>query len=358
MTEIRFERLEKKFGEVAVLQGVDLVIQSGEFFTFVGPSGCGKSTLLNMIAGLETVTGGVIRFDGAAVHLLSPRERDVAMVFQSYALYPHMNAYENIAFPLRMRKVGRDEIDREVRRVAELLGIGGMLRRRPKELSGGQRQRVALGRAMIRRPRVFLMDEPLSNLDARLRIEMRAELKKLHRELRITTVYVTHDQAEALSLSDRIAVLHRGRLQQTGTPSEVFRKPANLFVGGFIGSPPMNFLPCGVRASGPTVLECGGVVLEPPLQGNLERDEVTLGIRPEDVVISATKRTGGIGFRVSMVESAGSFDWVDVVWGGETVRGRAGLEEGFKVGCEAFLHLSPDRMFCFDTESGERLFPP
>ena len=358
MTEIRFEGLEKKFAEVTVLHGIDLVIRSGEFFTFVGPSGCGKSTLLNMIAGLETVTDGVIRFDGAAVHLLSPRKRDVAMVFQSYALYPHMTVYDNIAFPLRMRKVGRDEIDREVKRVAALLDIGGMLRRRPKELSGGQRQRVALGRAMIRRPRIFLMDEPLSNLDARLRIEMRAELKKLHRELRITTVYVTHDQAEALSLSDRIAVLHQGRLQQTGTPSEVFRKPANVFVGGFIGSPPMNFLPCRIRKSGPPALEWSGAVLEPPFQEPPEREEVLLGIRPEDVVISATKRTGGIGVRVSMVESAGSFDWVDVVWGRETLRGRAALEDGLNVGDEAFLHVSPDKMFCFDKESGDRLCPP
>ncbi len=358
MTEIRFEGLGKKFGEVTVLRGIDLVIHSGEFFTFVGPSGCGKSTLLNMIAGLETVTEGVIRFDGAAVHLLSPRERDVAMVFQSYALYPHMTVYENIAFPLRMRKVGRDEIDREVKRVAALLGVGDMLRRKPKELSGGQRQRVALGRAMIRRPRVFLMDEPLSNLDARLRIEMRAELKKLHRELRVTTVYVTHDQAEALSLSDRIAVLNQGRLQQTGTPREVFRKPANAFVAGFIGSPPMCFIPCGVRKSRPPALECGGAVLEPLSQGVLERQRVLLGVRPEDVAISATERTGGIGVRVSMVESAGSFDWVDVLWGRETVKGRAVPEEGLKAGDEAFLHLSRDKLFCFDPESGERLHPP
>lgn len=210
----------------------------------MGPSGCGKSTILNMIAGLEPVTEGSIYFDDIAVNEFLPSDRDVAMVFQSYALYPHMNVYENIAFPLKKKKTQKETIDSEVKGVASILGLEDMLERRPKELSGGQRQRVALGRAIIRKPKVFLMDEPLSNLDARLRIEMRAELKKLHQELKITTIYVTHDQAEAMSLSDRMAVIHQGEIQQCGTPVDVYLRPSNVFVAGFIGSLPHKFCPC------------------------------------------------------------------------------------------------------------------
>src|SRR4030067_2907641 len=216
MAKIRFENVKKGFNDVVVVKDLSLTINAGEFFTFVGPSGCGKSTLLNMIAGLEPVAEGKIYFDDVLVNDLSPKERDVAMVFQSYALYPHMTVYENMAFPLQMKKAEKDIIDNEVRKAAALLGLEELLKRRPKELSGGQRQRVALGRAIIRRPKVFLMDDPLSNLDARLRIEMRAELKRLHQELKITTVYVTHDQAEAMSLSERVAVLHQGEIQQCG----------------------------------------------------------------------------------------------------------------------------------------------
>lgn len=210
MVEIRFEGVEKRFGSVTVIKKLDLTIRSREFFTFLGPSGCGKSTILNMIAGLEDVTGGTIYFDGTPVNGLSPAERDVAMVFQSYALYPHMTVYENIAFPLRVKKERKEKIDEEVKRIASLLDLGSLLQRKPKELSGGQKQRVALGRALVRKPKVFLMDEPLSNLDAKLRLDMRTELKKLHQELGITTVYVTHDQEEAMVLSDRMAILYMG----------------------------------------------------------------------------------------------------------------------------------------------------
>jgi len=210
LVEIRFEGVEKRFGSVTVIKKLDLTIRSREFFTFLGPSGCGKSTILNMIAGLEDVTGGTIYFDGTPVNGLSPAERDVAMVFQSYALYPHMTVYENMAFPLRVKKERKEKIDEEVKRIASLLDLGSLLQRKPKELSGGQKQRVALGRAIVRKPKVFLMDEPLSNLDAKLRLDMRTELKKLHQELGITTVYVTHDQEEAMVLSDRMAILYMG----------------------------------------------------------------------------------------------------------------------------------------------------
>jgi len=255
MAEVRFEKVGKTYRDIRVIHGLNLTIQDGEFFTFVGPSGCGKSTVLNLIAGLVPVTEGNIYFDDTLVNENSPKERDVAMVFQSYALYPHMTVYRNIAFPLTMKKMHKKKIDEEVQRVAALLGLEQLLQRKPKELSGGQRQRVALGRAIIRKPKVFLMDEPLSNLDARLRIEMRAELKKLHHELNITTVYVTHDQSEALSLSERIAVLSDGAIQQCGTPQEVYLKPANTFVAGFIGSPPMNFMKATVKQASPLEVE-------------------------------------------------------------------------------------------------------
>ncbi|MBI2290172.1 MAG: ABC transporter ATP-binding protein [Betaproteobacteria bacterium] len=240
MARIRFEGLEKRYGSQPVLAPLDLVIEDGEFFTFVGPSGCGKSTLLHLIAGIEAPQAGAIYFDHDRVDQLAPGARDVAMVFQSYALYPHLTVRENIAFPLRVRRLARAEIGREVGRVADALGLAALLDRKPRELSGGQRQRVALGRALVRRPRVFLMDEPLSNLDARLRLEMREELKRLHEAYRVTTIYVTHDQEEAMALSQRIAVLSAGRVQQCATPQQVYADPANLFVAQFVGSPPIN----------------------------------------------------------------------------------------------------------------------
>ena len=328
MAEIRFEGIKKQFKDIPVIKRLDLTIKDGEFFTFVGPSGCGKSTLLNMIAGLEAATEGNIYFDNLPVNDLSPKERDVAMVFQSYALYPHMTVYENIAFPLRIRKTPGGTIDKEVKGIALLLGLEEMLHRRPKELSGGQRQRVALGRAVIRRPKVFLMDEPLSNLDARLRVEMRTELKRLHQDLKITTVYVTHDQAEALSLSERIAVIHQGEIQQCGAPVEVYTEPANTFVAGFIGSPPMNFIPS---------------------------EERIRGIRPEDVLISPKKSVGAIEVPVSLTESAGSFNWVDVRWGDLKIKGRSEPETGLRSGSRAFMTFSEDKVLLFDAMTGKAI---
>lgn len=355
MAEIRFEGVKKVFEDVAVIKGLDLTISDGEFFTFVGPSGCGKSTILNMIAGLEPVTEGRIYFDDTAVNDLSPRDRDVAMVFQSYALYPHMRVYENIAFPLRMKKVAKETIDSEVKRVASILSIEELLHRRPKELSGGQRQRVALGRAIIRRPKVFLMDEPLSNLDARLRIEMRAEIKRLHHELKITTVYVTHDQEEAMSLSDRIAVIDKGEIQQCGTPADVYLKPANAFVAGFIGSPPMNFVPASVKKRDPLEIICNNVTLSPGMKGPVEGEKLTIGIRPEEVTVSGSMAEGDIEVSVIMVESAGSFNWVDVQWGDGKIRGASDIDESLTPGAKAWIRFSAGKMIVFDADSGKRL---
>jgi multiple sugar transport system ATP-binding protein len=355
MAEIRFEKVEKKFNGHPVIRGLDLTIHDGEFFTFVGPSGCGKSTILAMIAGLEPVTGGTIRFDGNVVNHLSPKDRDVAMVFQSYALYPHMTVYQNIAFPLRMKKADRETIDAEVRKIASLLGLEKLLGRKPQELSGGQRQRVALGRAIVRRPRVFLMDEPLSNLDARLRMEMRAELKKLHREMKITTVYVTHDQAEALGLSDRMSVLNEGIIQQCGTPTEVYLEPANVFVGGFIGSPPMNFVPGFVQSLEPFEINCNGVIISPVTFQQAVKGNLVLGIRPEDVTLSKKELPGGNEVHVLIVEPAGPFNWVDFTWKNTRMKGTAGFDEQLQPGDTAFMTFQAEKTVVFDELSGERL---
>jgi multiple sugar transport system ATP-binding protein len=356
MAEIRFENVTKKFGDVTVLKGLDLTIESGEFFTFVGPSGCGKSTVLNMIAGLEDVTGGRILFDGASVNDLPPKERDVAMVFQSYALYPHMTVYENIAFPLTMKKERKDVVGAEVGRVAGLLGLSDLLGKKPRELSGGQRQRVALGRAIIRKPKIFLMDEPLSNLDAQLRGDMRIELKRLHQELGITTVYVTHDQAEALGLSDRMAVLHNGEIQQCDTPREVYRHPANTFVAGFIGSPPMNLLPCLVRQTRPMEIDCNGMVLSPVLNEALPASgRVVIGIRPEDVYLSTQPTAGAREVDVAFTETAGPFTWVVFRWRDVELRGVSDANEELKAGSTAFMRFSSGQVAVFDAGTGKRL---
>lgn len=356
MTQIQFEQVAKHFRKSAVITGLDLTIESGEFFTFVGPSGCGKSTILNLIAGLEPLTGGTIRFDGIAVNDRSPRDRDVAMVFQSYALYPHMTVYENIAFPLRMKKEPRDTLDTQVKQTAALLGLDpATLLKKPKELSGGQRQRVALGRAIIRRPRVFLMDEPLSNLDARLRIEMRGELKRLHRELRITTVYVSHDQSEAMSLSDRIAVLQGGRIQQCGKPLDVYRKPATMFVAGFIGNQPMNFIPVTVQSKSPFLVECNGMSFSPETKFIPQHGQFTAGIRPEDIVVSLNRTEHSQAVTIEFVESSGSISWVDVTWGNKTVRGWVLPDEMLRIGDRVFITVPSDKVLIFDSVSGTRV---
>lgn len=346
MTVIRFEGVRKSFGEALVTHGLDLVIEDREFFTFVGGSGCGKSTILNMIAGLERPTDGRIYFDGEDVTDIDPGDRDVAMVFQSYALYPHMNVYENIAFPLRVRKTPQDEIDREVRKAAEGLGLAGLLNRRPGELSGGQRQRVALGRAIVRKPRVFLMDEPLSNLDARLRVEMRAELKRIHEELGITTVYVTHDQEEAMSLSDRIAALADGVIQQVGRPESLYHDPANLFVAGFIGSPPMNFIDAA---------SLRGTFLEKAIEQLSGGGEMVAGIRPQDIEATAEEYDEALAVDVMMLEPTGRDVWADGAWKGVKLKGRAAPGENIRPKGRAYFRIPPDKTFVFNKRDGRRI---
>lgn len=354
MTQIRLENITKKFGATTVIRNLNLAINRGEFFTFVGPSGCGKSTVLNMIAGLEPVSGGSIFFDNALVNDISPKDRDVAMVFQSYALYPHMSVYENIAFPLRMRKADREVIAAEITRVADLLGLSEFLTKKPKELSGGQRQRVAFGRAIIRKPNVFLMDEPLSNLDARLRIEMRAELKRLHRELGITMIYVTHDQAEAMGLSDRIAVLNKGEVQQCATPREIYAKPANVFVGGFMGSPPMNLLRCTITTTTPLQIECNGMTFFPKTDSKPGSEKVLAGIRPEDVTLEKARTERSIPVEISVIEPAGPFSWAEVRWKYVKLRAVSKNDE-FHPGDTAYINFTQDKIVVFDERSGQRL---
>ncbi|EJJ27474.1 ABC transporter ATP-binding protein [Rhizobium sp. CF142] len=302
MASIDIKNIQKSYGHFPVLQGVDLEIKDGEFVVLVGPSGCGKSTLLRMIAGLEEVTAGEIRIAGNRVNELHPKDRDIAMVFQSYALYPHMNVAGNMSYSLKLRKTAKEKIASAVASAASKLGLDPLLERRPKALSGGQRQRVAMGRAIVRQPKAFLFDEPLSNLDARLREQMRAEIKKLHGDLKATSIYVTHDQIEAMTLADRIVAMHGGVVQQVGSPLELYDRPANLFVAGFIGSPGMNFLEASYDAGG-VKLKDGTIV---PLNTSLplsNGEKVTLGIRPEHVVM--TNNGAGITADVELVEPTG-----------------------------------------------------
>ncbi len=354
MAAITFEKLQKKFGDTTVLKELNLTIHDGEFFTFVGPSGCGKSTILNIIAGLESVTEGKIYFDETMVNELSPRNRDVAMVFQHYALYPHMTVYENIAFPLRMKKTSKEILDKEVKRVASLLGLENMLQRKPKELSGGQRQRVALGRAIIRKPRIFLMDEPLSNLDARLRIDMRAELKRLSRELAVTTVYVTHDQAEAMSLSDRLAVINRGEVQQCGKPLDIYLKPVNIFVAGFIGSPPMNFIESQVTKKEPFAVMVNNVIFTPHLENKFLIDRVILGIRPEDVIVSLQQFADAIETTIELIEVEGAVSWVKLKWNDISIKSRIAGDENISPGMKAFMKINNDKFHVFHPDTQAR----
>ncbi|SCW86780.1 multiple sugar transport system ATP-binding protein [Rhizobium mongolense subsp. loessense] len=301
MASIDIQNIKKAYGHVQVLHDVDLKIKDGEFVVLVGPSGCGKSTLLRMIAGLEEVTGGEIRIAGNRVNELHPKDRDIAMVFQSYALYPHMNVAGNMSYSLRLRKTAKEKIASAVANAASKLGLDPLLERRPKALSGGQRQRVAMGRAIVRQPKAFLFDEPLSNLDARLREQMRAEIKKLHADLKATSIYVTHDQIEAMTLADRIVAMHGGVVQQVGSPLELYDRPANLFVAGFIGSPGMNFLDATCETSGVRLKDGTLIPLSAPLALS-SGAKVTLGIRPEHVVMSDQ---GGMRAKVELVEPTG-----------------------------------------------------
>src|SRR5512133_345885 len=289
MATVSLDGVRKSFGDREVVHGVSCAVGDGELVVVVGPSGCGKSTLLRMVAGLETVTAGTVAIDGRIVNGIEPKDRDIAMVFQNYALYPHMSVYDNMAYGLRMRRTNRAEIRSRVSRAAKILQLDGLLQRRPRQLSGGQRQRVAMGRAIVRDPKVFLFDEPLSNLDAKLRVQMRTEIKKVHQKVRTTTVYVTHDQVEAMTLADRVVVMNAGLIEQVGSPNDLYHSPMTRFVAGFIGSPAMNFLPCRLEeANGALRVRLSqDIALPVPstraerYRAHVGRDGLTFGLRPE-----------------------------------------------------------------------------
>jgi multiple sugar transport system ATP-binding protein len=339
---------------------VSLRIEDGELLVLVGPSGCGKSTLLRMVAGLEEVTAGEIRIGGRVVNEVTPRDRDIAMVFQNYALYPHMTVFDNLAFGLRRRRVPAAEVDRRVRAAAGTLGLEGYLERKPRELSGGERQRVALGRALVREPRVFLFDEPLSNLDAKLRVQMRAEIKRLHQRVGRTMIYVTHDQIEAMTLGDRVAVLRAGVLQQVADPFTLYERPANAFVAGFIGSPPINFFTATLSGSGAPVLELEGfsLALSPGLGARLEGFRgrpIQVGVRPEDLSPSAPGADGGIAARVEVSEPLGNevlVHWHSPVG---TLISRVAGQIAPRVGAEARLGFAESRLRFFDPQSEQAI---
>ena len=327
MASVSLERVRKAFpGAPDALRELSLEIADGEFLSLVGPSGCGKSTTLNLIAGLDEPTSGAIRIDGRPVDGLEPAARDVAMVFQSYALYPHKDVRGNLAFPLEVARLPRSEIDRRIAETAELLDISPLLGRKPRELSGGQRQRVALGRALVRKPRVYLLDEPLSNLDAGLRAQMRAELKRLHQKLRATFVYVTHDQAEAMTLSDRIAVLRGGELQQTGAPREIYERPANRFVAEFFGTPRINVVPARVLG----------------LPG-----DTLVGVRPEHLEVLSSPVPGALEATVELAELTGAEVWVTLRVAGEPLVARAPAEFAALPGARVLVRPAADRVLRF-----------
>ncbi len=349
MASVEIRDVRKSFGATNVIHGVNIDIKDGEFVILVGPSGCGKSTLLRMIAGLENITAGDIRIGSRVVNDVPPKERDIAMVFQNYALYPHMTVADNMAFSLKLRKAPKSEIDQRVGKAADILGLKPLLARYPRQLSGGQRQRVAMGRAIVRDPQVFLFDEPLSNLDAKLRVAMRTEIKALHQRLKTTTVYVTHDQIEAMTMADKIVVMHDGIVEQMGAPLELYDKPANLFVAGFIGSPAMNFVKG--KASGGKFVSDGGVTL--PLNGQAvpEGKALTYGMRPEHLHITPD----GAPAEIIVIEPTGSETQVVAKMGGQEIvcllRERIDAKPG------QTINLSPDPKVAhlFDSESGKRL---
>ena len=360
---VAFEHVFKRFGAVTAVDDLNLDVPNGEMLVLLGPSGCGKTTSLRMLAGLESISGGTIRIGDDLVNDLPPRARDIAMVFQSYALYAHLTVYENLAYPLRVRKLPKAEIDRRVREVAAVVQIGELLERKPRALSGGQRQRVALGRAIIRRPAVFLMDEPLSNLDAKLRLHTRGELKRFQRELATTTIYVTHDQAEAMTLADRLAIMDRGVLQQVGRPKEVYAKPASVFVAGFLGSPPMNLLHVevtsvegapGLAIAGTPMLATGGFAARlATLPG--DQREVILGVRPEEVTLAREASAERVPGEVFVVEDLGNERLITLDLGGQFVVARMASDYPAEMGEPMWFGFDPERAHLFDPASQRRL---
>ncbi len=362
---VTFDKVVKVYdGGLQVVHGVDLEIRRGEFVVFVGPSGCGKSTLLRMVAGLETVSGGTIAIEGRVVNDLPPRERDIAMVFQDYALYPHKSVFENLAFGLRLRKVAQQEIDRRVGDAAAILQIGHLLDRKPRALSGGQRQRVAMGRAIVRQPKAFLFDEPLSNLDAQLRSEMRTEIKKLHHRIGATTIYVTHDQVEAMTLAERIVVLSGGRIMQVGAPDEIYNRPASVFVAGFTGSPPMNFLDARiVEAQGSSCIALSAEAAPlavPPSRREFLRTiagaAIRFGIRPEDVRLErASDYDQAFDARVVVVEPLGAETLVTLACPGGELVARVPPRSDLAPDQNIRAWIDMAKFHAFDRDSGNAL---
>jgi len=361
MASVEIIKIEKKFGSTHVIRGVDVQIADGEFTVLVGPSGCGKSTLLRMIAGLEEISAGEIRIGGTVVNQMQPKERDIAMVFQNYALYPHMKVRENMAFSLMLAKKSATEIDTAVQRAAEILGLTQLLDRYPRALSGGQRQRVAMGRAIVRDPQVFLFDEPLSNLDAKLRVQMRTEIKSLHQRLKTTSIYVTHDQIEAMTMADQIVVMRDGIVEQRGQPLELYDHPVNLFVAGFIGSPAMNFLPGTLERQGddsrvrfpdgtllPAPRDCGGTSGQP----------VILGVRPEHMRLTESAQPhASFVARIDVVEPTGADTQVYARAGEARLTCVFADRHHFGAGDQIHLVPHPDRTHLFDEQSGRSLMP-
>lgn len=358
--KIEFRNVSKAFGHAVVVDNLSLTIDDGEFVVLLGPSGCGKSTTLRMLAGLENTTSGDIFIGAERINEVPTQNRDLAMVFQNYALYPHMTVAENIAYPLRIRKLSREAIVTRVERVTGLLEIGSLLNRKPRDLSGGERQRVALARAIVREPRAYLMDEPLSNLDARLRVQMRGELKHLQHELGTTTIYVTHDQAEAMTMAHRVAVMRSGKLQQFDTPLNIYDRPANRFVAEFVGSPGMNFLIGQVdRHARVFTSEAISFSLDQSqlagLNGLDPAGRVLVGIRPEHVRVSAGLRDGGIPASVYVTELMGSETFVFLTLGGKRIIARAPADFRAEVGSQAWIELETRKAHFFHPTSGERL---
>ncbi len=359
MARVLIEKVCKVYpGHVTAVRDFSLDIEHAEFVVLVGPSGCGKSTTLRMVAGLEDITSGTISIDGKVVNDMPPKDRDIAMVFQNYALYPHMSVFDNVAFGLKLRGYSRPEIESRVREAADLLGLGELLKRKPKELSGGQRQRVALGRAIVRHPKVFLFDEPLSNLDAKLRVQMRAELSRLHSQINCTMIYVTHDQVEAMTMGDRIVVMKDGLIQQVAAPLGLYNDPTNLFVGGFIGSPPMNFFSGKIAktAAGPSFL-CDGFSVS--LAGDAvgcfaghDGKEVIMGIRPEDVFIKKETETLMEGqlvrTRIDVVEPMGADIYLNLVAGTQGFVARVEPDHDLRINQELDVAFDMRKAHCFD----------
>ncbi|TMD03871.1 MAG: sn-glycerol-3-phosphate ABC transporter ATP-binding protein UgpC [Chloroflexi bacterium] len=351
MASVTYENVTKRFaGDTVAVHDLSLQVKDTEFMVLVGPSGCGKSTALRMLAGLEDITEGEIKIGDRIVNDVPPRDRDIAMVFQSYALYPHMSVYDNMAFGLKMRGTDRSEIDRRVRDAARILELDPLLKRKPRQLSGGQRQRVALGRAIVREPQVFLLDEPLSNLDAKLRVQTRIELQKQHRALHATFIYVTHDQVEAMTMGDRIAVMKDGILQQVAPPREIYDHPANIYVAGFIGSPTMNFVPVTVHEK---AAKASGFEIELPRAVNVEKG--ILGIRPEALTERPREGHPGLELKVEVVEVLGSDQFLYGTCGSDTMTARVEPQMKVEVGDRVRLGIDPRQFHLFDVETEKAL---